>query len=257
MTAGSLDYPNVINIIGAGNVGVWTAYRLTRLYEAAGLAPPEIHLFDKNPRAAQQISAQIGAHLQPDETLHDFEHELHRLNLLLTYADGGRMMGSSDTDLEERLKEFGNRGLEWLLQYVAADQGVDKEEFEARLGRQIQIGTRSMQLWQETVADLDGPIPDFKLRTNFSYGYERDGRGTLKFMDGKLPAGYVTEGLELCNDNGLDSRTVSYDEIISLGDGEYGLDEVKGELAGGTPVCFKMVVRFSLRLRPVLFLITW
>ena len=234
MTAGSLDYPNVINIIGAGNVGVWTAYRLTRLYEAAGLAPPEIHLFDKNPRAAQQISAQIGAHLQPDETLHDFEHELHRLNLLLSYSDGGRMMGSSDTDLEERLKEFGNRGLEWLLQYVAADQGVDKEEFEARLGRQIQIGTRSMQLWQETVADLDGPIPDFKLRTNFSYGYERDGRGTLKFMDGKLPAGYVTEGLELCNDNGLDSRTVSYDEIISLGDGEYGLDEVKGELAGGT-----------------------
>jgi glycine/D-amino acid oxidase-like deaminating enzyme len=234
MTAGSQDYPNLINIVGAGNVGVWTAYRLTRLYEAAGLAPPEIHLFDKNPGAAQQISAQIGAHLQPDETLHDFEHELHRLNLLLTYMDGGRMMGSSDSELEKRLEEFGDRGLEWLLQYIAADQGVEKEDFEARLGRQIQIGTRSMQLWQKVMADLDGPIPDFKLRSNFTYGYERDDGGILKFMDGKLPPDYVTEGLEICNDNGLDTRTVAYDEITALGDGAYGLDEVKGELAGGT-----------------------
>jgi glycine/D-amino acid oxidase-like deaminating enzyme len=234
MTAGSQDYPNLINIVGAGNVGVWTAYRLTRLYEAAGLAPPEIHLFDKNPGAAQQISAQIGAHLQPDETLHDFEHELHRLNLLLTYMDGGRMMGSSDSELEKRLEEFGDRGLEWLLQYIAADQGVEKEDFEARLGRQIQIGTRSMQLWQKVMADLDGPIPDFKLRSNFTYGYERDNGGILKFMDGKLPPDYVTEGLEICNDNGLDTRTVAYDEITALGDGAYGLDEVKGELAGGT-----------------------
>jgi hypothetical protein len=213
---------------------VWTAYRLTRLYETDGLPLPEIHLFDKNPGAAQQISAQIGAHLQPDETLHDFEHELHRLNLLLTYMDGGRMMGSADTELEKRLEEFGNRGLEWLLQYVNADQGVAREEFEARLGRQIQIGTRSMQLWQEVMAELDGPIPDFKLRSNFTYGYERDAGGILKFMDGKLPPDYVTDGLEICNDNGLDSRTVPYDEITAIGDGAYGLDEVKGELAGET-----------------------
>ncbi|UCG11563.1 MAG: FAD-dependent oxidoreductase [Deltaproteobacteria bacterium] len=234
MKTASKDYPSVINIVGAGNVGVWTAYRLTKLYEAHGLATPEIHLFDKNPQAAQQISAQIGAHLQPDETLHDFEHELHRLNLLFTYTDGGRMMGSSDTKLEERLEVFGDRGLEWLLQYVTADQGVEREQFEARLGRQIQIGTRSMQLWQEVMAELDGPIPDFKLRTNFIYGYESDGGGILKFMDAKLPPGYVTEGLEICNDNGLNSRTVQYDEITALSDSHYGLDEVKGDLAGGT-----------------------
>ena len=234
MKTASEDYPRVINIVGAGNVGVWTAYRLTKLYDAHGLAIPEIHLFDKNPEAARQISAQIGAHLQPDETLHDFEHELHRLNLLLTYADGGRMMGSANTKLEKRLEEFGNRGLEWLLQYVAADQGVEREEFEARLGRQIQIGTRSMQLWQGVMAELDGPIPDFRLRTNFTYGYESDGGGILKFMDGKLPPGYVTEGLEICNENGLNSRTVQYDEISGLADSNYGLDEVKGELAGGT-----------------------
>ena len=234
MTAGAQDYPNVVNIVGAGNVGVWTAYRLTKLYEAAGLSRPEIHIFDKNSRAAQQISAQIGAHLQPDETLHDFEHELHRLNLLLTYMDGGRMMGSPDTELEKRLEGFGDRGLEWLLQYVAADQRVEREEFEARLGRQIQIGTRSMQLWQEVMAELDGPIPDFRSRSNFTYGHERDGGGILKFMGRKLPPGYVTDGLEICNGNGLDSRTVPYDEITGLGDGTYGLDEVKGELAGGT-----------------------
>ena len=234
MTAGTHNYPKVIDIIGAGNVGVWTAYRLIKLYEAAGLKQPKIHLFDENPEAAQQISAQIGAHLQPDETLHDFEHELHRLNLLLSYMDGGRMMGSSDTKLEKRLEEFGDRGLEWLLQYIAADQGVDKKEFEARLGRQIQIGTRNMQLWQEAMAELDGPIPDFKLRTNFSYGYARDNDGILKFMDGKLPPDYITGGLEICNDNGLDSRKVRYDEINALGNGAYGLDEVKGELAGGT-----------------------
>ena len=234
MKTASKDYPRVINIVGAGNVGVWTAYRLTKLHEAHGLAIPEIHLFDKNPEAARQISAQIGAHLQPDETLHDFEHELHRLNLLLTYADGGRMMGSANTKLEKRLEEFGNRGLEWLLQYVAADQGVEREEFEARLGKQIQIGTRSMQLWQEVMAELDGPIPDFRLRTNFTYGYERDGGGILKFMDSNLPPDYVTEGLEICNENGLSSRTVQYDELGELADGNYGLDEVKGGLAGGT-----------------------
>jgi len=234
MTAGAQDNPNVINILGAGNVGVWTAYRLTKLYEAAGLRRPEIHIFDKNSGAAQQISAQIGAHLQPDETLHDFEHELHRLNLLLTYMDGGRMLGSPNTELEKRLEEFGDRGLEWLLQYVAADQGVEREEFEARLGRQIQIGTRSMQLWQEVMAELDGPIPDFRLRSNFTYGHERDGGGILKFMDRKLPPDYVTDGLEICNGNGLDSRTVPYDEITGLGDGTYGLDEVRGKLAGGT-----------------------
>jgi len=234
MTVGSQNYPKVIHIIGAGNVGVWTAYRLIKLYEAAGLTQPEIHLFDENSGAAQQISAQIGAHLQADETLHDFEHELHRLNLLLSFMDGGRMMGPSDTELEKRLEEFGDRGLEWLLQYVAADQGVEKKEFEARLGRQIQIGTRNMQLWQEAMAELDGPIPDFKLRTNFTYGYARDNDGILKFMDGKLPPDYVTDGLEICNDNGLDSRTVRYDEITALSDGAYGLDEVKGELAGGT-----------------------
>ena len=234
MKTASRDYPRVINIVGAGNVGVWTAYRLTKLYEAHTLAIPEIHLFDKNAQAALQISAQIGAHLQPDETLHDFEHELHRLNLLLTYTDGGRMLGSANTTLEKRLEEFGNRGLEWLLQYVAADQGVEREEFEARLGRQIQIGTRSMQLWQGVMAELDGPIPDFRLRTNFTYGYERDGGGILKFMDSKLPPGYVTEGLEICNENGLNSRTVQYDELSELADGNYGLDEVKGGLAGGT-----------------------
>ena len=228
------DYPRVINIVGAGNVGVWTAYRLTKLYEAHGLAIPQIHLFDKNPEAAMQISAQVGAHLQPDETLHDFEHELHRLNLLLTYKDGGRMLGSPNTRLEKRLEEFGNRGLEWLLQYVAADQGVGREEFEARLGRQIQIGTRSMQLWQEVMAELDGPIRDFRLRTNFTYGYESDGEGILKFMDRKLPPDYITEGLEICNEHGLSSRTVQYDQINGLADGNYGLDEVKGDLAGGT-----------------------
>jgi hypothetical protein len=234
MPEGTHGHPKVIHILGAGNVGVWTAYRLTKLYRAAGLAPPELHIFDRNPGAAQQISAQIGAHLQPDETLHDFEHELHRLNLLLTYMDGGRMLGVSDTELERRLEEFGDRGLEWLLQYVAADQGVEREEFEARLGRQIRIGTRSMQLWQESMAELDGAIPDFVLRANFSYGYERDAGGILKFMDGKLPSAYVTNGMGISNDNGLNSRTVSYDEITALGDGAYGLDQVKGELAGGT-----------------------
>jgi hypothetical protein len=228
------DYPRVINIVGAGNVGVWTAYRLTKLYETHGLGIPEIHLYDKNPEAAQQISAQIGAHLQADETLHDFEHELHRLNLLLTYTDGGRMLGSSNTSLEKRLEEFGNRGLEWLLQYVTADQGVEREEFEARLGRQIQIGTRSMELWQEVMAELDGPIADFKLRTNFTYGYENEGGGILKFMDSKLPPGYVTQGLEICNENGLNSRALQYAEITALADGDYGLTEVRAGIAGGT-----------------------
>ena len=236
MTKGSKEYPSVIYIVGAGNVGVWTAYRLTRLYEAEALTPPEIHIFDKNTEAARQISAQIGAHLQPDETLHDFEHELHRLNLRLTFIDGGRMLGSPDTKLKKRLGEFGNRGLEWLLQYVAADKGVESDEFEARLGKQIQIGTRSMQLWQEVMAELDGPIPDFRLRTNFTYGYESDGSGILKFMDGKLPPNYVTDGLEICNENGLNSRTISYDEISIIGNGSYGLDDVKGDLAGGTCV---------------------
>jgi glycine/D-amino acid oxidase-like deaminating enzyme len=236
MATGSREYPHVIYIVGAGNVGVWTAYRLTRLYEAGGLTLPEIHIFDKNTEAARQISAQIGAHLQPDETLHDFEHGIHRLNLRLTFADGGRMIGSPDTELEKRLEGFSNRGLEWLLQYVAADQGVEAEEFEKRLGRQIQIGTLSMQLWQETMAELDGPIPDFRLRSNFTYGYESDGCGILKFMDGKLPPGYVTGGLGICNENGLNSRTISYGEISTLCDGAYGLDEVKGELAGGTCV---------------------
>jgi glycine/D-amino acid oxidase-like deaminating enzyme len=236
MTYRPHDYPRLINIVGAGNTGVWTAYRLTKLYEAAGLAPPEIHIFDKNPRAAEQISAQIGAHLQPDETLHDFEHELHRLNLLLTYEDGGRMLGSPDTELEKRLEKFGDRGLEWLLQYVAADHGVGKKEFEARLGQQIRIGIRSMQLWQEAIADLNGKIPDFELRSNFTYGYEREGGGILKFMDGKLPPGYVTDGLEICNENGLNSRAVPCDAITAIGGGAYGLDQVKGELAGGTCV---------------------
>jgi glycine/D-amino acid oxidase-like deaminating enzyme len=236
MAASSKEYPRVIYIVGSGNVGVWTAYRLTRLYGAEGLTRPEIHLFDKNTEAARQISAQIGAHLQPDETLHDFEHEIHRLNLRLTFMDGGRMLGSPHTKLEKRLEAFSNRGLEWLMQYVAADQGVEAEEFEKRLGRQIQIGTRSMQLWQETMAELDGPIPDFRLRSNFTYGYESDNCGILKFMDGKLPPGYVTGGLELCNENGLNSRTISYDDITTLCDGAYGLDEVKGELAGGTCV---------------------
>jgi glycine/D-amino acid oxidase-like deaminating enzyme len=228
------DYPTIINIVGAGNTGVWTAYRLTKLYDAAGLAPPEIHIFDKNAEAAQQISVQIGAHLQADETLHDFEYELHRLNLLLTYEDGGRMLGAPDTELEERFEKFGDRGLEWLLHYVAADQGVSKKVFEARLGRQIRIGTRSMQLWQETMADLNGRIPDFELRSNFVYGYQREGNGILKFMDGKLPPRYVTDGLELCNDNGLNSRAVPCDEIAAIGGGAYGLDRVKEELAGGT-----------------------
>jgi hypothetical protein len=236
MTHRPRDYPTLINIVGAGNVGVWTAYTLTRLYEAAALALPEIHIFDKNPGAAQQISAQIGAHLQSDETLHDFEHELHRLNLLLTYKDGGRMLGSSNSGLEERLEKFGDRGLEWLLQYIAADQGVRKEEFEARLGKQIRIGTRSMQLWREAMADLNRRIPDFEVRSNFTFGHEREGGGILKFMDGKLPPGYVTDGLELCNDNGLSSRSVPCDEIKTLGAGAYGLDQVKGELAGGTCV---------------------
>lgn len=228
------EYPTRINIVGAGNTGVWTAYRLTKLYVAAGLAPPEIHIFDKNPQAAQQISAQIGAHLQADETLHDFEYELHRLNLLLTYKDGGRMLGSSDTELERLLEKFGDRGLEWLLQYVAADEGVTKKEFEARLGRQIRIGTRSMELWQEAMADLNGRIPGFELRSNFTYGYEREGGGILKFMDSKLPPAYVTDGLEICNDNGLNSRPVPCDDVAAIGDGAYGLDQVKGELAGGT-----------------------
>ena len=236
MATGSKEYPRAIYIVGAGNVGVWTAYRLTRLFEAEGLTLPEIHIFDKNAGAAQQISAQIGAHLQPDETLHDFEHEIHRLNLRLTFMDGGRMLGPSDLKLEQRLEGFSNRGLEWLLQYVAADEGVEADEFEKRLGKQIQIGTRSMKLWQETMAELDGPIPDFRLRSNFTYGYEKDGCGILKFMDGKLPPGYVTGGLELCNENGLNSRTISYDDITSLCDGAYGLDDVKGELSGGTCV---------------------
>jgi len=236
MTKGSREYPSVIYIVGAGNVGVWTAYRLTRLYEAGGLTPPEIHIFDKNTDAARQISAQIGAHLQPDETLHDFEHGIHRLNLRLTFIDGGRMLGSPGTRLKKRLEEFGNRGLEWLLQYVAADQGVERDEFEERLGKQIQIGTRSMQLWQEVMAELDGPIPDFRLRTNFTYGYESDGSGILKFMDGKLPPNYVTDGLEICNENGLNSRSISYDEVTTIDNGAYGLDEVKGDLAGGTCV---------------------
>jgi glycine/D-amino acid oxidase-like deaminating enzyme len=236
MVAGFKEYPRVIYIVGAGNVGVWTAYRMTRLYEAEGLTLPEIHIFDKNTEAARQISAQIGAHLQPDETLHDFEHEIHRLNLRLTFMDGGRMLGAPDTRLEDRLEGFSNRGLEWLLQYVAADQGVEADEFEKRLGKQIQIGTRSMQLWQETMAELDGPIPDFKLRCNFTYGYESDSCGILKFMDGKLPPSYVTGGLEICNANGLNSRTISYDNIASLCGNAYGLDEVKGELAGGTCV---------------------
>jgi hypothetical protein len=172
--------------------------------------------------------------LQPDETLHDFEHELHRLNLLLTYTDGGRMLGPSNTSLEKRLEEFGNRGLEWLLQYVTADQGVERGEFEVRLGRQIQIGARSMELWQEVMVELDGPIPDFKLRTNFTYGCENEGGGILKFMDSKLPPGYVTQGLEICNENGLNSRALQYAEITELADGDYGLDEVRGEIAGGT-----------------------
>ena len=236
MATGSKEYPRVIYIVGAGNVGVWTAYRLTRLYEAEGLTLPEIHIFDKNTEAARQISAQIGAHLQPDETLHDFEHGIHRLNLRLTFADGGRMLGSPDMKLEKRLEGFSNRGLEWLLQYVAADQGVEAEEFEKRLGRQIQIGTRSMQLWHETMAELDGPIPDFKLRSNFTYGYEKDGCGILKFMDRKLPPDYITGGLETCNENGLNSRTITYDTITALCDGAYGLAEVEGELAGGTCV---------------------
>ncbi len=236
MTTSFTEYPNLIHIVGAGNVGVWTAYRLTKLYEAGGLTSPEIHIFDKNTEAARQISAQIGAHLQPDETLHDFEHEIHRLNLRLTFMDGGRMLGSSDSKLEKRLEGFSNRGLEWLLQYVAADQGVEANEFEARLGKQIQIGTRSMQLWQETMAELDGPIPDFRLRSNFTFGYESEGCGILKFMDGKLPLNYVTGGLEICNENGLNSRTISYNDITTLCDGAYGLDEVKGELAGGTCV---------------------
>jgi glycine/D-amino acid oxidase-like deaminating enzyme len=230
------EYPTLINIVGAGNVGVWTAYTLTKLYETAGLARPEIHIFDKNPGAAQQISAQIGAHLQSDETLHDFEHELHRLNLLLTYKDGGRMLGSSDTALEERLEKFSDRGLEWLLQYIAADQDVKKKEFEARLGKQIRIGTRSMQLWREAMADLNRLIPDFELRSNFTFGYEREGGGILKFMDGKLPPSYVTDGLDICNDSGLNSRPVPCDEITAIGHGAYGLDQVKGELAGGTCV---------------------
>jgi glycine/D-amino acid oxidase-like deaminating enzyme len=234
MTAGSKEYPRVIYIVGAGNVGVWTAYRLTRLYEAEGLTLPEIHIFDKNSEAARQISAQIGAHLQPDETLHDFEHGIHRINLQLTFVDGGRMLGSPGAKLEKRLEAFSNRGLEWLLQYVAADQGVEAEAFENRLGRQIQIGTRSMQLWHETMAELDGPIPDFRLRSNFTYGYESDGCGILKFMDRKLPPGYITGGLEICNENGLNSRTISYDDIAALCDGVYGLDDVKGGLAGGT-----------------------
>lgn len=236
MVAGSKEYPRIIYIVGAGNVGVWTAYRMTRLYETEGLTLPEIHIFDKNTDAARQISAQIGAHLQPDETLHDFEHEIHRLNLRLTFMDGGRMLGAPNTRLEERLEGFSNRGLEWLLQYVNADQGVEADEFEKRLGRQIQIGTRSMQLWQETMAELDGPIPDFKLRCNFTYGYESDSCGILKFMDGKLPPSYVTGGLEICNKNGLNSRTISYDNITSLCGNAYGLDDVKGELAGGTCV---------------------
>ncbi|MEJ2364181.1 MAG: hypothetical protein P8017_05795 [Deltaproteobacteria bacterium] len=84
------------------------------------------------------------------------------------------------------------------------------------------------------MAELDGPIPDFRLRTNFTYGYERDGGGILKFMDSKLPPDYVTAGLEICNENGLHSRTVQYDVISNLADGNYGLDEVKGGLAGGT-----------------------
>jgi glycine/D-amino acid oxidase-like deaminating enzyme len=236
MANGPKEYPGIIHIVGTGNVGVWTAYRLTRLCGVEGLTPPEIHIYDKNAEAAQQISAQIGAHLQPDETLHDFEHELHRLNLRLTFVDGGRMLGSPDTKLEKRLEAFENRGLEWLLQYVAADQGVESDEFEARLGKQIQIGTRSMQLWQEVMAELDGPIPDFKLRTNFTYGYESRGIGILKFMDHKLPPNYVTDGLEICNKNGLNSRTISYDDISGLDNGAYGLDDVKGDLAGGTCV---------------------
>ncbi|MEJ2364180.1 MAG: hypothetical protein P8017_05790 [Deltaproteobacteria bacterium] len=124
MKTPSRAYPRVINIVGAGNVGVWTAYRLTKLYEAHGLEIPEIHLFDKNPQAAMQISAQIGAHLQADETLHDFEHELHRLNLLLTYKDGGRMLGSSQTALEKRLEEFGNQtDPNWYPEYAALARG--------------------------------------------------------------------------------------------------------------------------------------
>ena len=75
------------------------------------------------------------------------------------------MLGSPDTKLEKRLEGFSNQGLEWLLQYVAADQGVEAAEFEARLGKQIRIGTRSMQLWQETMAELDGK------RLHFGQGY--------------------------------------------------------------------------------------
>jgi hypothetical protein len=52
-------------------------------------------------------------------------------------------------------------------------------------------------------------------------------------MDGKLPSAYVTDGVGISNENGLNSRTVPYDEIAALGDGAYALDQVRGELAGG------------------------
>jgi len=84
------------------------------------------------------------------------------------------------------------------------------------------------------MAELDGQIPDFKLRANFTYGYESDGGGILKFMDAKLPPGYVTEGIDICNDNGLNSRTLPFDKIAELSGDHYGLAEVKGDLAGGT-----------------------
>lgn len=235
MSATRFDaYPSLIYIVGAGNVGVWTAYRLSRLYKAGGLTLPEIHIFDKHHEPVRQISAQIGAHLQPDETLHDFEHGIHRLNLQLSFRDGGRMLGPPDIPLEKRLEGFSNRGLEWLLQYIAADQGLEAAQFENRLAKQIQIGARSTQLWEETMSELDGPIPDFTLRSNYTYGYAINDGGILKFMDGKLPQDYVAGGIDICNDNGLNSRTIPVDHLSAFSDGAYGLDDVKGDLAGGT-----------------------
>jgi glycine/D-amino acid oxidase-like deaminating enzyme len=234
MSATRLDaYPRLINIVGAGNIGVWSAYRLSRLYQAEGLPLPEIHIFDKNNEPAHQISAQIGAHLQPDETLHDFEHEIHRLNLQLSFMDGGRMLGPEDTTLEKRLEGFSNRGLEWLLQYIAADQGLDADQFENRLGQQIQIGSRSTQLWEETMRELDGPIPDFKLRSNYTYDYAGNDGGILKFMDGKLPPRYVTGGIDICNENGLNSRMIPAENLSRFCKDAYGLDDIKGDVANG------------------------
>lgn len=270
-------FPRVINIIGAGNVGVITAYQLTKFYDKQrklhpgwGIPIPTIHIYDKNKHAAEGISEQIGAHLQADETLNEAAKGLHLTNMLLTFWQGGRRTGNDG--VRKWLQRFSNRGLEHLLMAAQADAALDNTQFNHRTAEQTRLGTASIALWEEMMKDLDQKSPLIRQLSNYHMGFvrERDksvppkltgdidaeghlsdpkgrfsisrlleaAKGILKF-EVNMTDDYIRETVRIFNEGKMDTIHVETQDLHTLGHGIFGIsgDSISDKLRDSKPGC--------------------